>query len=256
MDILHNWCVSNKLDLNISKCRVVSYSRKVNIVEYDYVVDGCVLSRCTSSEDLGVIFDSRLTFGQHIEALVSSSMRTMGLVFRNCGSFTNVTALRALFYSLVRSRLEYCSLVWYPIYQTHIAALESVQRRFLKFLSFKIDGVYPRRGIDERSLLLRFNFDSLGFRRILNSLIFLHKLLHNTIDSPHLVSLLNFRVPRVNSRLSSTFYCQSTRTNVIKRSPTYVMTTNFNLLSPFCDLNTSSIGQMVGIARTTLLPLD
>jgi len=55
--------------------------------------------------------------------------------------------------------------VWSPVYRGYIDGIERVQRKFLKFLSFKADGVYPEGGIDNPILLERFQMDSLECRR-------------------------------------------------------------------------------------------
>ena len=53
---------------------------------------------------------------------------------RNRRVFSSVTCIRALYLSLVRSRLLYCSPIWHPHLLTDIRALENVQRRATKFI--------------------------------------------------------------------------------------------------------------------------
>ncbi|CAH1383593.1 unnamed protein product, partial [Tenebrio molitor] len=57
--------------------------------------------------------------------------------------FRSEKCLTALYFSLVRSRLEYGSIIWSPYYVTYTNSIESVQRKFLKYLCFKEDGIYP-----------------------------------------------------------------------------------------------------------------
>jgi len=66
--------------------------------------------------------------------------------------------------------------------------IERVQRKFLKFLSFKADGVYPDGGIDNPILFERFQMNSLECRRNLHCVIFLY--------NPSLLSRLSFSVSR------------------------------------------------------------
>jgi hypothetical protein len=40
--------------------------------------------------------------------------------------------------SLVRSTLEYGSVIWTPYYKTHVDRLEKVQYRFFKFIRWKL----------------------------------------------------------------------------------------------------------------------
>lgn len=97
----------------------------------------------------------------------------IGFIYRNCKSFDNIATLITLYCSLVRSKLEYGSLIWSPIYDKHKNALEQVQRRFPKYLVYKEDSTYPQRGINNNILLTRFYLDSLEKRRNMNSCVFL-----------------------------------------------------------------------------------
>ena len=99
-----------------------------------------------------------------------------------------------LYNALVRSKLDYSSVVWSPIYN-FINRLEAVQRRFLKFIAYKIDRVYPQRGTDHNALLNRFDFLSLKHDRECSTLVFLFKLGNGLVDCPELLEQLNFHIP-------------------------------------------------------------
>ena len=188
------WCDSNRLQLNISKCRVVSYSRKQDIITYSYNVNGILMERSQTFKDLGVVFDSKLAFIDHINTTVNSASKIYGFIYRNCRRFSNVETIRLLFCSLVRSRLEYASLIWYPIYDVHCLSLESVQRRFLKFMVYLEDGIYPPRGCEQSLLLSRYNLLSLETRRNIIAVRFVYNLFHNKIDCTELLSQFNLLV--------------------------------------------------------------
>nr|CAH7725950.1 unnamed protein product [Callosobruchus chinensis] len=234
------WCKHNLLQLNIAKCKVCSYSRKSQPLIFSYKIESMSIVRCNEIKDLGVTFDSRLGFVEHMTNIASEATRILGFLIRNCRSFTNIAALRTLYCALVRSKLEYASIVWSPAYCTHVEMLESIQRKFLKYLSFKVDGIYPERGISQRSLRERFNFDSLELRRGNSALVFLYKLLHNSIDCIDLLDQLNLLIPRLNARRSVTFYCKRCRTSVMQHSPINTMCANFNLISNDCDIFSDS----------------
>lgn len=250
---LEKWCDKNKLSMNVSKCKVCSYTRKIQQITYDYRFNNISLSRCTSTRDLGIHFDSKLSFADHIKQISSAALKMLGFIIRNCKFFTNVTALKTLYFTLVRSKLEYGSLIWYPYYNVHIIALENVQRRFLKFLAFRSDGFYPNRGYSQSTLLTRFEIPSLELRRIKTTLIFLYKLLHNLIDSPALLSQIYFHVPRLNLRNSVTFYCRNARTNVLIKSPVHISCYNFNKIANICDINSCSLNNLLQISEQSFL---
>ena len=141
-------CFINKLHLNITKSAVVTYTRKKHFVEYIYRVNNIPLFRATEIKDLGVTFDNALSFNLHIDVVVTSCLKTLGFIFRTSKNFTYIRTFKTLFFSLIRSKLEYCCIVWCPYYQVTINRIESVQRIFLKYLFLLRNGHYPPQGIE------------------------------------------------------------------------------------------------------------
>lgn len=60
------WCVRNSMCLNLSKCKAMTFSRLSNIFVNEYSVAGHELERVEVIRDLGVLFDSKLTFVRHM----------------------------------------------------------------------------------------------------------------------------------------------------------------------------------------------
>ncbi|GBN81981.1 hypothetical protein AVEN_117678-1 [Araneus ventricosus] len=71
LDCLFKWCIDNRLHLNIEKCNVLSYTRKAQPLIHVYKINNPVLSRSNTVTNLGIIFDSKLDFSQHIDTMVS-----------------------------------------------------------------------------------------------------------------------------------------------------------------------------------------
>ena len=241
LNSLDEWCANNKLNLNLSKCFVVSYSRKKSPIKYNYAIKSQELIRCTTIKDLGVTFDEALSFNFHLLNISLSASKSLGFIIRNCRAFESQTALKVLFYSFVRSKLEYAVIVWHPIYQTYIKRLESTQRKFVKYLAFKEDHAYPERGISQSLLLGRFGMLCLGDRRKIIAITFLQKLLNNKIDCPSLLGQINIYVPRLNPRNIYTFYCDRPHNNMLTRSPVYFVCKTFNDVGQNIDIFFDSV---------------
>ncbi|KAK9704607.1 hypothetical protein QE152_g27755 [Popillia japonica] len=96
----------------------MTFTRKLNQIIYPYRIDSELLLREQVVRDLGVEFDSSLSFIPHVETVV----------------------------------------------RAHSAAIENVQRRFMKYLAYRSDGVYPPRGVDNADLLDRFQITPLESR--------------------------------------------------------------------------------------------
>lgn len=244
LDTINNWCKTNDLFLNISKCNVMSYSRKQNVHIHDYRIDNTSLARPDTIKDLGVIFDPKLTFVHHVNSTVATSFKALGFVVRNMRDFNNTHTSKLLYYSLVRSKLEYASIVWNPIYNMHIVAIEKIQRRFLKNLHLQTYDIYPHRGYPQEDLLAMFTLDSLLKRRTVQSIIFLYKIIHNIIKCEDLSDNIYYHVPRITSRNSQTFFLPTPRTNVLTQAPLFQMCRNYNDVDGILDIFQTNVGQI------------
>jgi hypothetical protein len=164
-------------------------------------------------------------------------------IIRNTRDFSNISTLIHLFQSFVRSKLEYASIVWFPHHAVHIASIEHLQRRFLKYLCFREDGRYPPIGYSQTILLERFSFKTLSERNKLMNLLFLYKILHNLIDCCSLLSQINFCVGKhsITTRSKNLFYLSTPRTDFLKFSPLNNMLNISNSVGDLVDLFSCSI---------------
>ena len=154
----------------------------------------------------------------------------LNFIIRITHLFQSTTAIKSLYFAYVLSKLEYAVLVWFPYYAYQQLALDRVHRRFLKFLSFKLDRIYPARGTDQLSLLERHGMSSLTIRREISTAKFPRLLLHGQIDAPLLLSRVQIHVPRQASRFPRTFQLPSSHSDVLQRSPISTMSRNANML--------------------------
>lgn len=84
IDQLHLWCVLNKLHLNLRKCYIMTYSRNAEIRDYEYTIDGGLhtFKREQMHRDLVILFDKKLTFVNHIDAIIASARGALGFIKR------------------------------------------------------------------------------------------------------------------------------------------------------------------------------
>lgn len=239
---ISQWCKTNNLDLNTKKCNVMSFTRRMGTILFDYSINDSVLTRPEVICDLGVVFDKKLSFNVHIDATVSTALKSYGFIYRNSTHFKQLSTLKVLYYSYVRSKLEYACLVWNPHYQVHIDKLESVQRKFLKLLYFRENGIYPEVGIPHLDLLKEFLLSSLVNRRNKVAIAFLMNLLRNVIDFQYFVQKISFHVPRPAARVNELIYLPYTRTNALKYSPFHSICACYNSICNEIDIFHCSSG--------------
>jgi hypothetical protein len=112
LDRLNSWADESLLKLNVSKCKVVSYGRNIDH-NYEYNIAGIPLQRLDNFKDLGVTFDSKLKFYNHIDEKINKAYQTLGIIKRNF-IYVPADCFILLYKSLVRSHLEYANCVWNP----------------------------------------------------------------------------------------------------------------------------------------------
>ena len=120
----------------------------------------------------------------------------LGFIKRVTSEFTDPRTFNALYNALVRSRLDYCSQVWSPTDTTYIGKLESVQKRYLKYLCYKQKVMYH--DYDYSSLCFIFNMKTLENRRKVIDVSFLNKIMQNKVNCSYLLNEVSLRVPSRN----------------------------------------------------------
>lgn len=236
IDTISNWCIDNKMLLNISKCYHIKFTRKLNPLPATYYINNIAISEVFSMRDLGVIVDTKLDFREHVDTIAKKGARLAGFVLRQTKFFKDYDIPIILFNCIVRSLLEYCSPVWSPSYAVHIQRLEKLQKQFLYHLTYANNLCHYLRSYVSR--LNHFNMVTLEQRRNIADIVFLRKLIIGRIDSPHLLQKVNLLVPRSSSRLQNrrTFQLPSCRTNYGQHSPMYRMCSSYNKVCKDLDV--------------------
>ncbi|KAL1447912.1 hypothetical protein WDU94_015615 [Cyamophila willieti] len=198
LDVLYSWCEVNRMELNVGKCFVMTFQRKHNPLMYRYNLGGVELERIYHVKDLGVTLEPDLKFNMHYNNISNKALRNLGFLARYSHEFSSSKTLRALYISLVRPNLEYCSSLWSPFYNNHITLLERVQRKFLRYLAFRENITIDNH--DYSGILEISKLKTLKHRREVADVLFLHKLLHNKINCPELLFYVNLKVQRLGIR--------------------------------------------------------
>lgn len=197
IDRVFQWSAENRLLFNASKCSVITFSRSHCPVLATYTLGSVPIVRVNIVRDLGVIFDSRLNFHEHMKLLAINCYRRLGFVVRSLRDFSDPVAIKLVYTSLVRSKLEAASVVWNPYESTYVLLLEKIQKAFLRFFYKKMYGYYPFL-YPTKFLLGVLGFNSLEVRRNYALLTMACNALRGDSDSVELVmQLVRLHVPPV-----------------------------------------------------------
>ena len=205
---IQSWCKIWGMRLNPSKSRslVVSRSRTLEPPHPDLIVDGETIENCSSIKLLGVIFDSKLSFEDHLRSVTSSISQKVGLLRKCRRIFHADEVVRNSFYSFLLPHFEYCHSVWLSAAESHLRLLDRSfgQIRFL----------LPDLGLNIRH------------RRLVGALTHFYKIVNNS-DHP-LHTLLP--EPLIRSRFTRYSAALNGRSFAPRRFNTYQFSRSFFLV--------------------------
>lgn len=124
---LDKWVQTNKMGLNVSKCKVISFCRSRSNDVHEYSVGGDKLENVDSYKYLGVIFRKDLGWGEQVSRVSKKGINSLNFVMRQLKGASNSIKEKA-YLSLVRPIVEYASSVWDPYRAGEVKDVEKVQR--------------------------------------------------------------------------------------------------------------------------------
>ena len=167
LDRLFSWSQTWQMSFNADKCKVLHFGPKK--VNYDYNMNGSILSDVTFEKDLGVVITGDLKPSRQCAAAAARANRVLGLVKRNFNSFSKEIVLN-LYKQLVRPHLDYAAQAWSPFYEKDKFLLEQVQRRATRLIS-------EVRNLPYHSRLKQLGLTTLELRRIRGDMLQVYKFL-------------------------------------------------------------------------------
>lgn len=237
-----SWCVKNKMELNINKCKTVTFSKKKSPILFNYNIDGMDLARVNTIDDLGVIFTSDFSFNQHIDTKIKKAYKMCGFIRRHCTDFTDINSILILYRSLVLCGLEYCSVIWNPKYMNSINRIENLQNKFAKFILYKLNINYNELNYEERIHMI--GFDTLEKRRFVNEIFFSFKIINNMYKVPELREYFPLRVPSHDTRSQELLYIEHHNTTYGQHSMKHRLRQSINYISSDIDIFNITLEQL------------
>ena len=221
LDKFCEWSSAWKLQLNPSKCKAITFSLRKNPVVSTYSINHAILERVSEIRDLGVILDSKLTFGPHIDSVVGRANRALGMYVRSLSSHRATrekkfppSPLIVGFNAHIRSIVEFGSVIWAGAAKTHLKRIERIQHKFLIWLA--VNSTKPCASLDYDVLLQHFEVLSINKRLALNDFNFIHNVFSGRINSPHVLSMFSLAVPSGRTRSRPVLHEPTARVETIR----------------------------------------
>ena len=149
----------------------------------------------TTIKDLGVFYDSFLSFVDHFQQVTAKALRMLGSIRRATIDFRDPLSLVSLYKSLVLPHLTYASVIWTPDVNEHFKPIESMQHHLLRLLSVKVGRPMNYTDHDYSPLMNMFGLPSLLSLHSYYDLIFAFKSKNGYFSSPDINDLFTLREP-------------------------------------------------------------
>lgn len=157
---LESWCFLNGMNLNTKKTKemIIHFGTRIHESSVPAVViNSTTIQRVSTFKLLGVIFNSKLTWDDHIAYLLSRVSKRVFYILQLVRSGVAAADVITVYCSIIRSILEYACPVWHPALTARQSNdIERVQKRCLKI-------IYPELCYDDALLLS--GLDKLSVRR-------------------------------------------------------------------------------------------
>lgn len=110
VDRVARWAVENQLTLNVGKTYHMSYGKIA--VDTILTLNHIIIEKCTTVRDLGVTFDSELTFKPHIQSIARRLSQMTGAARRFCLDIKSNITINRIFNIYMQPIVDYGSIVW------------------------------------------------------------------------------------------------------------------------------------------------
>ena len=185
VDSVCSWAAQSTLKFHPEKCKHLRLSLRDH-PEHCYTLGdtGSIINQTDQEKDIGVIFDTKLTFNGHIAAKINKANSILGIISRTF-EYKSQDILILLYKALVRPHLEFANQVWSPYLKKHISAIENVQRRLTRMVPGMKDLSYQER-------LIKLKLPSLAYRRLRGDAIEAFKIIRGYYDNEVTSGLFRF----------------------------------------------------------------
>ena len=139
-----------------------------------YCIGSINLPSIASICDLGITYNDKISFREHIDMKVAKAYQRIYLIFRGFVS-RNTSLLKQAYVTYVEPLLEDCTPVWSPYLIKDIAKIENVQRYFTRRL-------FTRNTLNYADRLKILNLESLEQRRLKFDLKMYFQIIHGLVN--------------------------------------------------------------------------
>lgn len=196
LERIGEWCNTWQMTLNVSKCKLITFSRKHHNFSGLYKIGNSIVERAQHYKYLGINLTPNLSWSTHITSICANASKSLGFLRRNL--YNSPSDVRKLAYlALIRPQLEFAPSIWSPHQKYLINKLESIQNRASRFITRNYS--YPSSITQIKQGLA---LEPLKIRRDISLLSLFHKLIHTSMMPSVHLNLAHRTSRRLNNNFS------------------------------------------------------
>ena len=116
LNIVSSWCDREGLNVNPSKTTIVPFTRRRKVMLNNISLKGELLKLSDNVKYLGVLLDKKLNWNTHLEQVIGKATNTLWICNKTFGKQWGLKPkmIHWIYSAIVRPRITYASLVWWP----------------------------------------------------------------------------------------------------------------------------------------------
>ena len=246
IDRLSLWFRSWAVTVNPSKSALMVLTTRRSVPVVSVNLDGSNISQVSTHKHLGVTFNSRLSWSDHVDTIVKKTSCKVGLL-RRIRRRVPPLVLRSIYLTCVRPVLEYACGSWSGLSAQDCLRLDRIQRSAARLIA----GVSIAERLPHEILLARAGLEPLARRRNVILAAPIYRLSSRDPSGPDHLKAAFSRWCTMTPPSTSAMQLRSTesnclrlprpRTEILRRSPFYRAVSLLNSLPPAAKTNWPSL---------------
>ena len=136
---IFNWLITNKLTLNFSKTKYMIFHNKRDpktlkrVKKFKLNINKRCIKQVSEFKYLGIIFDNKLKWQDHIESLCVKLSKAAGMIYK-LKPVAPKSVLKMVYYSIVDSHLRYGITAYGSANSTSLERLNGIHNKIIKYM--------------------------------------------------------------------------------------------------------------------------
>ena len=135
---ISDWLNANILSINTTKTKCILFRscKKKDKQNITISINDNVIKQVKKTTILVVVIDECLIWKEHINLITKKIIKASSII-SEIRHFTNLNALKLIYYSLVYPYLIYGNLIWGNTYKTRLKKVMNIQKKLMRLITFK-----------------------------------------------------------------------------------------------------------------------